>query len=85
MTTSIASARHIAFGYGLMALIQMTVLFLTTSVHLDAALWLLLPLLAVLSYVALGTRVFTRIGEPVYQSSLTALIGIFGILLLAST
>jgi hypothetical protein len=77
--------RHIAFGYGLMALIQIAVLFLTTSVHLDVALWLVLPVLAVLSYVALGTRVFTRIGEPVYQSSLTALIGIFGMLLLAST
>jgi hypothetical protein len=77
--------RHIAFGYGLMALIQITVLFLTTSVHLDLALWLVLPVLAVLSYVVVGTRVFTRIGEPMYQSSLTALIGIFGILLLVST
>jgi hypothetical protein len=77
--------RHIAFGYGLMALIQIAVLFLTTSVHPDLALWLVLPVLAVLSYVVVGTRVFTRIGEPVYQSSLTALIGIFGILLLVST
>jgi hypothetical protein len=68
-----------------MALIQITVLFLTTSVHLDLALWLVLPVLAVLSYVVVGTRVFTRIGEPMYQSSLTALIGIFGILLLVST
>jgi hypothetical protein len=74
--------KHIAFGYGLMALIQMTVLFLTTSVHLDVALWLVLPVLAVLSYVALGTHVFTRAGEAMYRSSLTALIGIFGMLLL---
>jgi hypothetical protein len=77
--------RHIAFGYGLMALIQIAVLCLTTSVHPDLALWLVLPVLAVLSYVVVGTRVFTRIGEPMYQSGLTALIGIFGILLLVST
>ena len=73
--------RHIAFGYGLMALIQITVLFLTTPVRLDMSLWLALPALAALSYALVGRWVFRVTGEGVYQWSLTAMIGLFGVLL----
>jgi hypothetical protein len=73
--------KHIAFGYGMMALIQVAVLALTTTVHLEVALWLTLPVLAVLSYAIVGKWVFRATGEKAYQWSLTALIGIFGLLL----
>ena len=73
--------KHIAFGYGLMALIQIGVLFLTTPVRLDVSLWLMLPALAALSYALVGRWMFSATGEAVYQWSLTALIGIFGLLL----
>jgi uncharacterized protein len=73
--------KHIAFGYGVMALIQMTVLFLTTPVHLDIPLWLTLPALAAFSYVVVGRWMFKVTGEVAYQWSLTALIGLFGALL----
>jgi hypothetical protein len=64
-----------------MALIQVAVLALTTTVHLEVALWLTLPVLAVLSYAIVGKWVFRATGEKAYQWSLTALIGIFGLLL----
>jgi uncharacterized protein len=73
--------RHIAFGYGLMASIQIAVLFITTSPKLEMTLWIALPLCAALSYLFVGTRMFRATGEAAYQWSLTALIGIFGILL----
>jgi hypothetical protein len=73
--------RHIAFGYGLMASIQIAVLFVTTSPKLEMTLWIALPLCAALSYLFVGTRMFRATGEAAYQWSLTALIGIFGILL----
>jgi uncharacterized protein len=73
--------RHIAFGYGLMALIQLTVLFLTTPVRLNMSLWLVLPALAALSYVLVGRWMFRVTAEGVYQWTLTALIGLFGLLL----
>jgi|SRR5689334_5795808 len=73
--------KHIAFGYGLMALIQIAVLFLTTPVRLDTSLWLILPALAALSYALVGRWMFGATGEAVYQWSLTALIGLFGLLL----
>jgi uncharacterized protein len=73
--------KHIAFGYGLMALLQMLVLFLTTPVRVSPSLWLGLPLLSALSYALVGRWLFEMAGESVYQWSLTALIGVFGILL----
>jgi uncharacterized protein len=73
--------KHIAFGYGLMALIQITVLFLTTPVRLELSLWLALPALAALSYAMMGRWMFRVTGEEVYQWTLTALIGLFGVLL----
>jgi hypothetical protein len=73
--------KHIAFGYGLMALIQITVLALTTTLHLEVVLWLTLPVLAVVSYAIVGKSMFRATGETAYKWSLTALIGIFGLLL----
>ncbi len=79
--------KHIAFGYGLMASIQLAVLLLTTSINLKAmlTLWIALPLLAALSYLLVGARIFKATGEAAYQWSLTALIGIFGLLLFVPT
>jgi len=73
--------KHIAFGYGLMALIQIAVLFLTTPVDLNISLWLMLPALAALSYALVGKWMFSATGDTVYQWSLTALVGLFGTLL----
>jgi hypothetical protein len=73
--------KHIAFGYGLMAIIQLSGLFLVSPIHLKVALWLALPLLAALSYLLVGNRMFRATGEKAYQWSLTALIGTFGVLL----
>lgn len=73
--------KHIAFGYGMMALIQIAVLFLTTPVRLDLSLWLALPAVAAFSYGVMGRWIFRVTGEEVYQWSLTALIGLFGVLL----
>src|SRR6185437_9177644 len=59
--------KHIAFGYGMMATIQLAVLFFTTSLKLELALWIALPLIAVLSYVMVGARMFRTTGEVAYQ------------------
>jgi uncharacterized protein len=75
--------KHIAFGYGVMALIQIAVLFLSTPVRLDISLWLTLPALAGFSYALVGRWMFKATGEAAYQWSLTALICLFGLLLLA--
>jgi uncharacterized protein len=73
--------KHIAFGYGMMAIIQLAVVFLTNSAELDIALWMTLPGTAALSYLIVGARIFKLTGEAAYQWCLTALIGVFGLLL----
>jgi uncharacterized protein len=76
--------RHIAFAYGVMAAIQLAVVFLTTRPHLDLRLWSLLPLLAGGTYLLVGQRVFHRAGHRPYQLGLTVLIMSFGLLLVTN-
>ena len=74
--------RHIAFGYGMMASIQMAALLVTTRPDVDPYLWILLPALAAGTYLSVGQRLFRSIGQALYQRSLTGLIAGYGILLL---
>ena len=74
--------RHIAFAYGMMASIQLAVVFATTRPHVDVRLIIVLALLAGAVNLFLGQRVFLRIGQRAYHYGLTGLIMSFGVLLL---
>lgn len=75
--------RSIAFCYGLMASIQLVVVFAASSPAVVPALWLTLPLTAATVYLVVGRRLFSRAGEQVYQWSVTGLVAGFGVLMLA--
>jgi hypothetical protein len=77
--------RHIAFAYGLMASVQLVVVFVTTSVSPVWSLWLLLPVLAVATYFLVGRRLFEWAPQERYQMALTGLILAFGVVLLLPT
>ncbi|MEP6526589.1 MAG: TSUP family transporter [Nocardioidaceae bacterium] len=74
--------RHIAFCYGMMAMIQLTTLLITTSVQVQPLLWVTLPVLAISSFTIVGRVLFRLAGQTAYQNLLTALIACFGVLLL---
>ena len=76
--------KHVAFGYGLMAVVQVITLFATTSVRLRPALWLTLPALAGLTFAAVGQRLFAAAGQRTYQWGLTLLLLLFGVALVAT-
>ena len=80
-----STRKHVAFGYGVMAAIQLATLFATTAVTWNWRLQLLLPLLAGTTYCGIGRRVFAATKQSVYQVSLTALIAAFGAILLLPT
>src|SRR6266498_140393 len=63
--------RHIAFAYGAMACVQLTVVFVTKRPQVNWGLWVLLPLLAGSIYLLVGQRVFRRARQGVYQFCLT--------------
>jgi hypothetical protein len=71
---------HIAFGYGMMAVIQLTALLVTTSVNVTA-LVVVLPILSGLTYLTVGQRLFAWARPVVYQWSLTVLILGYGLVL----
>lgn len=71
--------RQIAFCYGLMATIQLATLALTFQGELVPWLLIALPALAALTYMAIGNRAFRAASQKAYQTSLTALIIIFGV------
>jgi hypothetical protein len=74
--------RHIAFCYGMMAVIQLTALLIATRPRVELHLYALLPILAGATYLTIGQRLFRSTGEAVYQWSLTGLIASYGVLLL---
>lgn len=74
--------RHIAFCYGMMAIIQLSALLVSTSVHVNRPLWVVLPLLAITSYVVVGRLLFRLAPQAAYHHGLTVLIGCFGVLML---
>lgn len=76
--------RHIAFCYGIMAVIQLATLLLTARPDVPPLAWVALPALTIGSYALVGRALFTRAGNRAYQSLLTALIGSFGVLLVTT-
>lgn len=76
--------RHIAFCYGIMAIIQLGTLLLTARPDVPPLAYVALPALALGSYAVVGRALFVRAGNAVYQSLLTALIGSFGVLLVTT-
>jgi hypothetical protein len=93
LTTIVASSfsdktsirRHIAFAYGSMASIQLTVVLLTGRASLQPVLWVCLPVLAGVTYLLLGRQVFARASQRPFQFGLTGLILSFGVVLVATT
>jgi uncharacterized protein len=76
--------RHIAFAYGVMATIQLTVVFATKRPDVQPLLWILLPVIAGSVYLLVGQRTFRMAREHSYQYGLTALIAGFGAVLVAT-
>jgi hypothetical protein len=74
--------KDVAFGYGVMATIQLATLFATTAVTWNWRLQLVLPLVAGSMYRGIGHRVYRATGQVAYQLSLTALIAVFGVVLM---
>jgi hypothetical protein len=76
--------RQIAFAYGSMAIIQLTVVLTTARPHLVVMLWLLLPLIAGSMFLLIGQRAFRMAKQRHYQVGLTALILSFGAILVGA-
>jgi hypothetical protein len=76
--------RHIAFAYGSMALIQLSVVIATARPHLVVGLWLLLPVIAGSVFLLIGQQVFEKARQRPYQLGLTALIVSFGAMLVGT-
>jgi hypothetical protein len=76
--------RHIAFAYGLMAIIQLAVVFATKHPHVGLTLWLVLPVVAGGTYLFVGQRTFRLARERYWQTGLTALIAGFGAVLVGA-
>jgi uncharacterized protein len=76
--------RHIAFAYGSMAIIQLAVVMATARPHLNAGVWLLLPVIAASMFLVIGQRAFRMARQRPYQFGLTGLILSFGALLVGT-
>jgi hypothetical protein len=76
--------RQIAFAYGLMAVLQLTVVLVAARPAVDVPLCVLLPCLAGGVFVTLGQRSFRVARERTYQVGLTALIASFGAILVSA-
>ena len=76
--------RHIAFAYGAMAILQLTLVLLTAHPHVRPALWLVLPGVAGAIFLLVGQRTFRVTRERGYQVGLTALIASFGAILVGA-
>ncbi|MCU1658680.1 MAG: hypothetical protein JWO57_3336 [Pseudonocardiales bacterium] len=76
--------RHIAFAYGLMASLQLVVVFSTATPRVEWPLWSALPVLAGSIYLLFGRRAFRRVAARPYQVGLTGIIAGYGMLLVAT-
>jgi uncharacterized protein len=79
-----AARRQIAFCYGSMASVQLTVVLLTASPPIDPVLMVVLPVLAGATFLLVGQRLFARTGQRVFDMGLTGMITAFGLLLLTT-
>ena len=77
--------RQIAFCYGMMASIQLTMLWVKGAEGVNLALCAMLPVLAGVTCGLLGERVFRASSRVGYQRALSVLIIAFGIALVLST
>jgi hypothetical protein len=76
--------RHIAFAYGTMAVIQLTVVLLVKRPYLDVRIWLLLPAIAGAMFLLVGQRAFRAARPRAYEWGLTGVIASFGALLVGA-
>jgi hypothetical protein len=76
--------RQIAFCYGIMASLQLTVVLLTASPPIDPLLMTVLPFLAGATFLLVGQRLFVRTGQRAFDFGLTGMITAFGLLLLTT-
>jgi hypothetical protein len=76
--------RQIAFAYGLMAVLQLTVVMTTARPHVDLPLVLLLPVIAGSVFLLIGQRTFRMARERAYHVGLTGLIACFGAILVGA-
>jgi hypothetical protein len=79
IVSSIETEKHrvrsqIAFCYGLMGVIQLVTVAVTTSVDWNP----FLPLIAAATYALVGRHAFAAVRGPSYQHGLTGLIGAYG-------
>jgi uncharacterized protein len=77
--------KHIAFAYGLMAIVQLVTLIATTDVTITWWLWLALPTLAAAMFFLVGQRLFEATPQSRFQPALTALVLTFGLALMIPT
>lgn len=76
--------RHIAFAYGAMAIIQLSVVLIVAHPHVDVRLVLTLPVISATAFLLIGQRAFQRAQYRTYQVGLTGMIASFGLLLLGT-
>jgi uncharacterized membrane protein YfcA len=77
--------RQVAGAYGAMAAAQLATVLATAppvSAPLAVATMVLLPLIAALTLLVVGERLFAASGDQLYQQGLTSLLITFGLLLL---
>jgi hypothetical protein len=77
--------KHIAFAYGLMAIVQLVTLITTSDVMITWWLWLALPSLAAAMFFLVGQRLFEATPQSRFQPALTALVLTFGLALMIPT
>ena len=77
--------RQIAFCDGMMAVTQLVTLAITSSADVAPWLLVLLPASAGATYVSMGNRAFRVASQAGYQTSLTALIIVFGVALMVGS
>ena len=75
---------NIAYGYMIFATIQLLVL-ITLKPELTAVFDPLLPLLALLTYLAVDNFLFVHIAEKVFKHSITILMGLYALTLIYSS
>jgi uncharacterized protein len=73
--------RQVAFCYGVMASIQLAVVFLTGPPRVPVGLAVTLPVVAAITFVSLGQWAFGRTSQATYQRGLTAILLAYGAVL----
>ena len=75
---------HIAFGYGIFAITQLSVLFSLGKLDNSIEIFLL-PVISAITYGVIGNRIFMATSHLIYYHAMTVLILIFGVALIISS